>query len=105
MKWFLLFLVANILDAGFTHYLIVTGYPVEEVGPVTGPVLEEFGWGGVWVFKILTPIALFALLHVWRTRKSRDRIIKVVSIALLLVVSYSIGMMAYFKVTNAGGFS
>ncbi len=97
MKWFLLFVVANLLDAGMTHYLIWSGYPVEEVGPVSGPILAAYGWTGLWIFKILMPIGIYAAVDAARTKESRDRIMKVASITLMVVVCYSLGLFAFLK--------
>ncbi len=97
MKWFLLFFVANLLDAGMTHYLVATGFPVEEVGPLSGPILAKYGWGGMWAFKLFAPCAIFWIIHIWRKKKSRDEIMMVSGIAFMIVVLYSATLMFVYK--------
>ena len=92
-QYITIFFVLNLIDGGITNYLLINKFEVDEVNFIIGYIVENFGWTGFWIYKVVGFVLSMGLVCLMFSEKRRFRVIKLSCLVFGILVFY---MLIFF---------
>ena len=87
----------NVVDALLTQTMISAGQPVSEGNPIVSSIIKNYGWSGMWCYKILTVLAVSIGLALVFKKAAWVRIMLYSCLIFAGCVVYMLGLMLYCR--------